>query len=270
MKPNRTMHASDDAFRRSVQAGSGEPADPARIARPVVRRGAPPRQTWEHAIPPADRFILDAVMPICPVELGARPTLLVIDVTYGFTGSRPMPIEDAIAEYPTSCGGAAWQALPRIRALVDAFRDCELPVVWTTGDHADAGAFGSATMRGRSAGHPGNERRRDEIHEQVAPNGYGAVITKSRASAFYGTLLSAYLTRERVDSVVLVGCTTSGCVRASAVDAFSAGYRAFVAADCCFDRSAISHDVSLFDLSHKYAYVLDSDELLRQLSKPSG
>ena len=229
---------------------------------PSVSR--PPR-SWERAIPEADRLILDSVFDSGPRALGTRPALLVIDVTYAFTGTRPLPLPEAINEYPTSCGTRAWEALPRIRALLDAFRKCALPVVWTTGQQDSAGALGAATTRPRVMDHSDRERRRYEIHEQVAPHGFGTTIAKARASAFFGTPLGSLLNIVRADSVVLAGGTTSGCVRASAVDAFSLGYPTFVAADCCFDRSSISHDVSLFDLSHKYATVLDSDELAAQL-----
>jgi maleamate amidohydrolase len=230
--------------------------------------GAPEasRRRWELAIPQSDRLILDAVMPIQPAELGKRPALLVVDVTYGFTGTRPLPLSEAISEYPTSCGTGAWDVLPRIRSLIDVFLEQDLPVIWTTGGGNDAAVFGAATTRRRDTDRDGDGNRRHELHEQIMPNGPITVIAKTRASAFFGTPLSALLTRLRVDSIVLTGGTTSGCVRASAVDAFSSGYQAWVVADCCFDRSAISHDVSLFDLSHKYVTVLDSDELLAQLA----
>lgn len=224
------------------------------------------RRRWERAIPQSDRLILDTVMPVHAAELGKRPALLVVDVTYGFTGTLPRPLAEAITEYPTSCGAGAWEALPRIRSLIDAFREQDLPVIWTTGEGNNAAAFGPATTRRRDTDHSGDDDRRHELHEQIVPDGPITVIAKTRASAFFGTPLSALLTRLRVDSVVLAGGTTSGCVRASAVDAFSSGYQAWVVADCCFDRSAISHDVSLFDLSHKYVTVLDSDELLAQLA----
>lgn len=238
-----------------------------------VGAGRPPsgtpeasRRRWEQAIPPSDRLILDTVLQIHPAELGKRPVLLVVDVTYGFTGTLPRPLAEAITEYPTSCGAGAWDALPRIRALIDAFREQDLPVIWTTGEESNAAALGRATLRRRDTDHSGEDDRRHALHEKVVPNGPMTVIAKTRASAFFGTPLSALLTRLRVDSVVLTGGTTSGCVRASAVDAFSSGYQTWVVADCCFDRSAISHDVSLFDLSHKYAAVLDSDELIAQLA----
>lgn len=220
---------------------------------------------WERNIPESDRRLLDTVMPKRTATIGPRPALLVIDVTYGFTGTQAVSLAEAIAEYSTSCGDNAWKTLTCTRALIDAFREQGRPVIWTTGDPEHAAVFGRATARSQMDSSTNDDHRRDEIHEIVAPHGYGVILAKSRASAFFGTPLGAYLTREHVDTVVITGGTTSGCVRASAVDAFSSGLSVFVAADCCYDRSTISNDVSLFDLSHKYATVQTSDKLIDQL-----
>lgn len=229
--------------------------------------GSPaPQRPWEESIPATDREVLRRAMRSSRPQLGPRPVLLVIDVLYGFTGTAPMPILQAIEEYPTSCGTAAWHALPRIRMVIDAFRRAGRPVIWTRGDEGAASRYGGATTRAAAAqakkGRPANE-----IHVHVAPQGDEDVIVKSRASAFFATPLPVYLRRLEADSVVLVGSTTSGCVRASAVDSFSWGHPTFVVHDCCFDRSKISHDVSLFDLNSKYATVVSCDELLRSFQR---
>src|SRR5882672_7959718 len=91
------------------------------------------------------------------------------------------------------------------------------------------------------------------------------VITKVRASAFFGTLLVAHLTQLGVNSVIVCGESTSGCVRASAVDVYSHGFHVTLVEECCFDRSPLSHKVNLFDMHHKYADVLHVDEVVRHL-----
>ena len=91
------------------------------------------------------------------------------------------------------------------------------------------------------------------------------VIAKQRASAFYGTSLLAHLTQLGVRTVVICGESTSGCVRASAVDAFSNGFHVVLVEECCFDRSVLSHKVNLFDLHHKYADGLLIDEVVAHL-----
>ena len=87
------------------------------------------------------------------------------------------------------------------------------------------------------------------------------VITKQRASAFFGTPLQAHLTQLGVRTVIICGESTSGCVRASAVDAYSYGFHVVLAEECCFDRSVLSHKINLFDLHHKYADVLHVDQV---------
>ena len=109
-----------------------------------------------------------------------------------------------------------------------------------------------------------------EFHPVCAPLPGGLVIRKERASAFYGTSLVAELVRRGHDSVLVAGETTSGCVRASVVDAYSNGFHAAVVEDAVFDRSWLSHCVSLFDLHHKYADVLRTPTALQLLEQLAG
>ena len=90
------------------------------------------------------------------------------------------------------------------------------------------------------------------IVDELAPHGGDVVIRKTKPSAFYGTPLLASLIDKRIDTVIVTGCTTSGCVRATVVDAFSNGFITFVVEDCVFDRSRLSHAVNLFDMDQKY------------------
>ena len=91
------------------------------------------------------------------------------------------------------------------------------------------------------------------------------IIGKQKPSAFFGTPLQSHLTLLGCDSLVIAGGTTSGCVRATVVDAFSANYRVAVVADACFDRNQTSHAVSMVDMSAKYADILSTDEILAAL-----
>src|SRR6266498_3917271 len=103
------------------------------------------------------------------------------------------------------------------------------------------------------------------IRPEFRPQPQDVVITKLRASAFFGTPLAAHLTQLGAQSVILCGESTSGCVRASAVDAYSHGFHVALAEECCFDRSPLSHKVNLFDMHHKYADVLHLDEVIAHL-----
>jgi nicotinamidase-related amidase len=111
-----------------------------------------------------------------------------------------------------------------------------------------------------------------EIWPDFAPQKGDVVITKQRASAFYGTPLTAHLTQLGVQSIIICGTSTSGCVRASTVDGYSNGYHMTMAEECCFDRSDLSHKVNLFDLHHKYADVMKTEQIVAHLEgqRPAG
>jgi maleamate amidohydrolase len=194
------------------------------------------------------------------LELGAKPALIVVDVTLGFTGSEGVGLEAAITEYPNACGPAAWEAMPAMAALIELFRGKGMPIVYTRADTDGQDYTGRASMRmGRRPG--GVPPGFGDFPSAIAPRSGEWVLAKTRASAFFGTPLSVYLTRERVDSIVICGGLTSACVRATAVDACSNGYDTFVIDDACFDRSPFAHGSNLFDLGAKYAEVLSLDEL---------
>jgi nicotinamidase-related amidase len=198
---------------------------------------------------------------------GRRPALLVIDVQYRSVGDRPMPIRDAIKQYPTSCGEVGWHAIAHIAELVRLFREKERPVIFPHVARKvgqDQGAF--------SAKIPGIMRIPSEGYDfvrEVAPEPGELLLPKTQASAFFGTPLATYLIGAGVDSLVVTGCTTSGCVRASVVDACALNFKSIVPSDAVYDRSPTSHAVNLFDIASKYADVMPTQvaiERLRALS----
>jgi len=103
------------------------------------------------------------------------------------------------------------------------------------------------------------------IKGEFKPQAGDVVITKQRASGFYGTPLMAHLTQLGIRTLIVCGESTSGCVRASSVDAYSNGFHVVLVEECCFDRSLLSHKVNLFDLHHKYTDVMHIDEVISQL-----
>ena len=105
------------------------------------------------------------------------------------------------------------------------------------------------------------------IKEEFAPHDEDLIIYKERASGFFGTPLQAYLQQMKVDSVIMCGESTSGCLRASSVDAYSYGFHVTIAEECAFDRSLISHKINLFDMHHKYADVMRTEEIVAHLDK---
>ena len=106
---------------------------------------------WEQIIPEEERRIYEKAGYKGRDSFGRNPALLVIDVITGFTGTKPMPVLDAIDEFPTSCGQVAWDALPKIQQLLHACRDADVPVIYSTSDPDFKAAFGNATKRGVDA-----------------------------------------------------------------------------------------------------------------------
>ena len=198
---------------------------------------------------------------------GKRPALVVVDVNYAFCGERPEPILESIKRWRASCGAEAWDGVAAIRRLLDAAREKGLPVVYTTGmrreDRWDAGSW--AWKNPRSTEKPRTDEGKDgyTIVPQIAPQPRDLVIYKHKPSAFFGTPLVSFLVQLGVDSLLLTGTTTSGCVRATAIDAFSYNYRVAVVEEGCFDRSQASHAVSLCDMHVKYADVVKLEDALR-------
>jgi maleamate amidohydrolase len=163
-------------------------------------------------------------------------------------------------------------ALAHIKTLIDAARPKGLPVIYTTGerrfDNWDAGSWRWKSTRGDEAGgSPGGAVDGNEIVTMIAPGPQDIVIKKQKPSGFFGTNLPSYLTLLGCDSVIVVGTTTSGCVRATVVDAFSLNYRVIVAEEGCFDRSEASHALSLCDIHAKYADVVPTAEVLSYFNR---
>ena len=219
------------------------------------------KRPWDGIIPEADLAVYRAGGFGRPTGLGKRPALLVIDVQYRTVGSAPKPILEAIQEYPTACGDIGWRAVGRIAELIAAFRTKGLPVLYPCvapkSEH-DAAGFGA-----KAPGVLTIPARGYEFVREIAPQEGDLVLPKAHASAFFGTSLASHLVRLRVDSLVLAGCTTSGCVRATAVDACQLTYPVLIPEDCVYDRSSVSHAVNLFDLASKYADVMPLSDALR-------
>jgi nicotinamidase-related amidase len=190
-------------------------------------------------------------------EPGARSALIVVDVTYGFTGSSGLTLDEAIREYPTACGPSSWVAMPKIARLIHTFRSLDRPIVFTRSSARDVPFAGKATKGKRSGA---VDARFNDFPDAVVPRAGEWVLEKTKASAFFMTPLPIYLVKQNVDTVFLCGVSTSGCVRASTVDACSHGFNIFVIDDCCFDRSAFAHAANLFDMNAKYATVLSLGE----------
>jgi len=211
---------------------------------------------WMKLIPPEDLRNYGRGGFMAGMTPGQRAALIVVDATMGFCGAEGLTLEQAIAQYPTACGPASWTAMPRVAGLIGVFREAGLPIVYTLADLHDAQWTGNATKSGATLRRPGF----NDFPPAIAPRAGEWILSKERASAFFHTPLTIYLTRQGVDTLVFCGVSTSGCVRASVVDGFSHGYRTFVVDECCFDRSEFAHAANLFDMHAKYAAVISLNE----------
>lgn len=221
---------------------------------------------WDAVIGPDERLIASRYQS--DRQLGTRPALLLIDCYRKVFGDRPRPLAEAIEAFPATCGPAAWEALGPLERLLGTAREVGVPVVHTTGETNPHARLGATTLRSRAPGEDDVEGY--EIVPSLAPRPGELVAAKSRASAFFGTPLSTWLRELGVDTLVVGGETTSGCVRASVVDGYSHGFRVAVVEEATFDRSMLSHQVNLFDMHLKYATVVHLDEALRYLDGGTG
>ncbi|ELY56284.1 hypothetical protein C491_15092 [Natronococcus amylolyticus DSM 10524] len=189
------------------------------------------------------------------VGIGDQPALVVIDLINAFTDPE------------TSLGSDVTDVLEQSSRLLEAFREHNLPRYFTTvafeESYGDAGRFIEKVPALKEL-QLGTEAV--EVDNQVAPVDDERVILKKYASAFYGTDLQTELTTDRVDTLVLAGVTTSGCIRATAVDSLQHGYRTIVPSDAVGDRAEGPHRANLYDIDTKYGDVVTTDTVLEHLS----
>jgi nicotinamidase-related amidase len=228
---------------------------------------------WHDVLSPRDREVYRDAGYGARAGGGLRPALIVVDVTYEFTGLQPEPILESIKQYPNSCGEVAWEGMKQIRRLLDACRERSIPIFYTKAmdqlTTTTRGAWGWKKTGASNSAAAADWQRANSIPDPIAPAEGDTVIQKTKPSAFFGTPLVSYLVGAGVDTVIVTGTTTSGCVRATVIDAFSNNYRTIVVQDGVFDRGETSHRINLFDMHAKYADVQTTDEVLDYLARLS-
>jgi len=196
--------------------------------------------------------------------IGGPAALVAIDLYELVYQGGDKPVEAITRDYPGTCGAYAYGAIEPTKRLFSAAREAGLPVFYSTGDARPESMPGAVTATRRKRGPVDASLYR--IRPEFKPQPGDVVITKQRASAFFGTPLSAHLTQLGIRTVIMCGESTSGCLRASAVDAHSHGFHVVVVEEGCFDRSLLSHKINLFDLHHKYADVMHVGEVVAELA----
>lgn len=224
---------------------------------------------WDAFITERDRKIFTAAGMGQKAGFGENVALIIIDVTYAFTGEGDA-IEESVKQYPMSCGKEAWVGVKHNQRLLEASRRAGIPIFYTLTeyrtDKADVGGWAGKQSK---AAHPSmiEGHKGGMIVKELEPAAGEIVISKKKPSAFFGTPTVAYLIEKKIDTVIITGCTTSGCVRSSVVDAFSLNYKIIVPEECSFDRGQASHAINLFDMHQKYADVIPTDEVIAHLEK---
>jgi maleamate amidohydrolase len=216
---------------------------------------------WKDVIPEADLQLYAGWRR--ETFVGPRPALLAIDLYDLVYRGGPRPPIELNDSYPNTCGIFAHRAIEPTKRLFAAARRAGIPVFYCTQEtrpnNRPKGAVSTRNQRPR----PGTDAY--AIYHEFTPEPSDVVIWKQRASAFQGSPLFSHLSILGIQSLIVCGESTSGCVRASVVDAYSSGFHVAVVEECTFDRAELTHKVNLFDLHHKYADVVRLDEVIAHL-----
>jgi maleamate amidohydrolase len=190
------------------------------------------------------------------IGFGDRPAILVVDMINGFTDPS-LPL-----------GSSFGQEIDATRELLDGARSASTYIFFTAVAYRDKELGDAGIWRRKQHGLVSLRAGTSavDIDKRLGRRPNEPVIEKKQASAFFGTDLIARLTVRQIDTVIISGCTTSGCVRASAVDACAYGFRTCVVREAVGDRAEAAHLQSLFDLDQKYADVVSLGEVLSYLA----
>jgi maleamate amidohydrolase len=185
-----------------------------------------------------------------PIGIGAAPALVIVDFVIGFTDPAHFG------------GGNIAPAITQTVTLLALARKKTWPVVHTRVVYADDGSdCGGFTRKVPALRRLTESSPLSQIVPELTPAPGELILRKHNASAFFGTELASWLSYRRIDTLFIAGCTTSGCIRATVIDACSHNFRTIVVEDCVGDRAAAPHEANLFDMRQKYADVMTFEEI---------
>lgn len=182
---------------------------------------------------------------------GSRPCVVVIDMTYGFVDP----------ENPLAHGSMGYDAVRNLKILLERARANSVPIVYTTGLNSISGE--PVGISRKVVVYP--KPKDNEIVDEIKPLPGDVILTKGKASVFFGTTFLTFLNRNKIDTLIVTGTTTSGCVRGTVVEAASYDYYVIVPEECVADRAEVPHKVNLFDMEMKYADVIPMSEVINYL-----
>jgi nicotinamidase-related amidase len=224
-------------------------------------------RVWDKFLSEQDKAQLAVVGEKKRRAYGGKPALLLIDLYRWVFGDEPEPLLEQAKKWPGTCGPTAWESIPHLQKLLSAARSAGIPVIHTTGAELDMVHWANRDKGEEDAEMADRVRRKNDIIPEVAPIEGELVIRKSSPSAFWGTPLIGHLVANNIDTIIVGGESTSGCVRSSVVDGCTSRFKMFVVEECVFDRHEACHAIDLFTMNQKYGTVVPLDDALSYLSR---
>lgn len=210
--------------------------------------------TMQDAFDSVEQLYRERGIFLYPRKFGKRPALVVVDMAYGWTDPA----------YPSGSARLG-EAVQGIQQLLPICRAKNIPIFYTTAVYRPGEPDGHLAHQESTTKFRPWDRRACEIDERLKPSPGDLVIEKENASAFFGTALASHLIQRGVDTLIITGCSTSACIRATVMDAASYRFNPVVPRQCVQDRAAASHEWNLFDIATKLGQVADIEEVLDYL-----
>jgi nicotinamidase-related amidase len=232
-------------------------------------------RVWDRYLTAQDKAHI-ANSPVKTIAFGTRPGVVSVDFYRAAFGDKNVPLLEGIKEWPGYCGPASWASLPHTQRLMQVARATSVPIFHFTNLTPEIcgvpswweALYDSPPQQTALMDEAARDRhrRRFEIVDEVAPLPGEVVLYKTAPSVFYGTPLLAHLNHLDIDTLLIAGESTSGCVRATVVDAASHRFKVKVIEPCVFDRHEAAHAMNLFDMDQKYADVISIDAAVEYLN----